>query len=312
LAQYLVTGVAGFIGRSLASALLARGDQLRGIDNFISGKRANLVGLDAMEFLEADLTDPAACARACAGIDIVFHQAALASVPRSVADPVSTNRNCVEATLNLLVAARAAGVRRVVYAGSSSAYGETPTLPKREDMPPQPLSPYAVAKLAGEHYMQSFARVYGLETTVLRYFNVFGPFQDPGSPYSGVLAIFCRRMLAGEQPAIYGDGNQSRDFTYIDNVVHANLLAAAAPAEKVSGQMMNIATGTRITLNQTFEILCELTGYRGRPAYAPPRAGDIRDSMADIQRARDLLGYEPIVDFREGLRRTVEWYRTGA
>lgn len=309
---YLVTGVAGFVGRSLAAALLARGDWVRGIDSFVSGKRSNLAGLEAMEFLEADLTDPVTCARACSGIDTIFHEAALASVPRSVADPLSTNRNCVDATLNLLVAAREAGVRRVIYAGSSSAYGETPTLPKREEMPTQPLSPYAVAKLAGEHYMQSFSRVYGLETTVLRYFNVFGPFQDPNSPYSGVLAVFCRRMLAGEQPTIYGDGNQSRDFTYIDNVVHANLLAAAAPAEKVAGQMMNVATGTRITLNETFQILSDLTGYRGSPAYAPPRAGDIRDSMADIQRARELLGYEPIVDFREGLRRTVEWYRNGA
>lgn len=309
---YLVTGVAGFVGRSLAAALLARGDWVRGIDSFVSGKRSNLAGLEAMEFLEADLTDPVTCARACSGIDTIFHEAALASVPRSVADPLSTNRNCVDATLNLLVAAREAGVRRVIYAGSSSAYGETPTLPKREEMPTQPLSPYAVAKLAGEHYMQSFSRVYGLETTVLRYFNVFGPFQDPNSPYSGVLAVFCRRMLAGEQPTIYGDGNQSRDFTYIDNVVHANLLAAAAPAEKVAGQMMNVATGTRITLNETFQILSDLTGYRGSPVYAPPRAGDIRDSMADIQRARELLGYEPTVDFREGLRRTVEWYRNGA
>ena len=309
---YLVTGAAGFIGRSIAAALLARGDQVRGVDNFISGKRANLAGLEAMEFLEADLTDPSVCARACSGIDVVFHEAALASVPRSVADPVSTNRNCVEATLNLLMAARAAGVRRVIYAGSSSAYGETPTLPKREDMPTQPLSPYAVAKLAGEHYMQSFTRVYGLETVVLRYFNVFGPFQDPTSQYSGVLAVFCRRMLAGQQPTMYGDGNQSRDFTYIDNVVHANLLAAAAPADKVSGQMMNVATGSRITLNETFQILSDLIGYRGSPAYAPPRAGDIRDSMADIQRAHELLGYQPIIDFREGLRRTVERYRNGS
>jgi len=312
LPGYLVTGAAGFIGRSIAAALLARGDQVRGVDNFISGKRANLAGLEAMEFLEADLTDPSVCARACSGIDVVFHEAALASVPRSVADPVSTNRNCVEATLNLLMAARAAGVRRVIYAGSSSAYGETPTLPKREDMPTQPLSPYAVAKLAGEHYMQSFTRVYGLETVVLRYFNVFGPFQDPTSQYSGVLAVFCRRMLAGQQPTMYGDGNQSRDFTYIDNVVHANLLAAAAPADKVSGQMMNVATGSRITLNETFQILSDLIGYRGSPAYAPPRAGDIRDSMADIQRAHELLGYQPIIDFREGLRRTVERYRNGS
>jgi UDP-glucose 4-epimerase len=312
LASYLVTGAAGFIGRSIAAALLARGETVRGIDNFITGKRSNLVGLEAMEFIEGDLTNPAACAQACAGVEVVFHEAALASVPRSVADPVATNENCVTATLNVLVAARAAGVRRVVYAGSSSAYGDTPTLPKHEGMLPNPISPYAVAKLAGEHYMRVFARVYGLETVVLRYFNVFGPCQDPTSHYSGVLAIFCRRMLAGEQPTIFGDGEQSRDFTYIDNVVHANLLAAAAPAEKVSGQMMNAATGSRITLNETFELLCGLTGYRGKPAYAEGRAGDIRDSLADIGLARELLGYQPIVDFREGLRRTVEWYRTSA
>jgi UDP-glucose 4-epimerase len=217
----------------------------------------------------------------------------------------------VDATLNLLVAARAAGVRRVVYAGSSSAYGDTPTLPKQEGMLPNPISPYAVAKLAGEQYMRVFARVYGLETVVLRYFNVFGPHQDPTSHYSGVLAIFCRKMLAGEQPTIFGDGEQSRDFTYIDNVVHANLLAATAPSEMVSGQMMNLATGSRITLNQTFELLRELTGYSGLPAYAPSRSGDIRHSLADIHLAGKLLGYKPQVDFREGLKRTVEWYRVG-
>ena len=311
MGKYLVTGVAGFIGRSIAAELLKRGEAVRGIDSFITGKRANLIGLEAMEFMEGDLADPAACAQACAGVEIVFHEAALASVPRSVADPVATNVNCVDATLNLLVAARQAGVRRVVYAGSSSVYGDSPTLPKREEMLPNPISPYAVAKLAGEHYMRVFSRVYGLETVVLRYFNVFGPYQDPTSHYSGVLAIFCRRMLAGEQPTIYGDGEQSRDFTYIDNVVHANLLAAAAPAALVSGQMMNAATGARITLNATFGILRELTGYNGKPAYAQARAGDIRDSLADIRLAGELLGYEPIVDFREGLRRTVEWYRAG-
>ena len=202
MAKYLVTGAAGFIGRSIAAALLERGEAVRGIDNFITGKRSNLTGLEDMEFIEGDLTDPEQCARACEGIEIVFHEAALASVPRSVADPAGTNLHCVTATLNLLVAARAAGVRRVVYAGSSSAYGDTPTLPKREEMLPDPISPYAVAKLAGEQYMRAFARVYGLETVVLRYFNVFGPFQDPTSHYSGVLAIFCRRMLAGEQPTI--------------------------------------------------------------------------------------------------------------
>ncbi len=306
-----MTGAAGFIGRSIAAALLARGESVRGMDNFITGKRANLAGLEAMEFLERDLRDPAACAEACAGAEVIFHEAALASVPRSVADPVATNECCVDATLNLLVAARAAGVRRIIYAGSSSAYGDTPTLPKHEGMLPDPLSPYAVAKLAGEQYMRTFTRVYGLETVVFRYFNVFGPYQDPTSHYSGVLAIFCRRMLAGQQPTIYGDGEQSRDFTYIDNVVHGNLLAAAAPAEKASGRMMNLATGARITLNGTFEILRELTGFKGDPAYAPARSGDIRHSLADIRLAGELLGYRPQVDFREGLRRTVEWYRAG-
>lgn len=310
MAKYLVTGVAGFIGRSIAAALLKQGESVRGIDSFITGKRENLVGLEAMEFIEGDLADPAACAHACQGIEIVFHEAALASVPRSVADPVSTNLNCVTASLNLLVAAREAGVRRVVYAGSSSAYGDTPTLPKVETMLPEPISPYAVAKLAAEHYMGSFSRVYGMETVVLRYFNVFGPHQDPASQYSGVLAVFCRKMLAGEQPSIFGDGEQSRDFTYIDNVVHANLLAASAPAEKVSGRVMNIATGSRITLNDTFRILCDLTGYKGEPNYLPPRDGDIRDSLADIRLAGELLGYKPLIDFREGLQRTVDWYRT--
>jgi UDP-glucose 4-epimerase len=309
LAKFLVTGAAGFIGRSIAATLLARGESVRGIDSFITGKRANLAGLEAMEFLEGDLRDAETCARACAGVEVVFHEAALASVPRSVADPVTTNECCVGATLNLLVAARAAGVRRVIYAGSSSVYGEAPTLPKHEAMLPAPISPYAVAKLAGEHYLSTFTRVYGLETVTLRYFNVFGPYQDPASHYSGVLAIFCRKMLAGEQPTIYGDGEQSRDFTYIDNVVHGNLLGAQAPAEKVSGKMMNLATGTRITLNRTFAILRELTGYSGEPAYAPVRSGDIRDSLADIELARELLGFEPTVDFSEGLRRTVEWYR---
>lgn len=310
MAKYLVTGAAGFIGRSIAAALLKRGEAVRGLDNLITGKRSNLVGLENMEFIEGDLTDPEQCADACKGIEIVFHEAALASVPRSVSDPAATNLHCVTATLNLLIAARAAGVRRVVYAGSSSAYGDTPTLPKREDMLPNPISPYAVAKLAGEHYMRTFTRVYGLETVVLRYFNVFGPFQDPTSHYSGVLAIFCRRMLAGQQPTIYGDGEQSRDFTYIDNVVHANLLATDATAEKVSGQMMNVATGMRITLNETFSILRGLTAYKSEPLYDEPRTGDIRDSLADITLAGQLLGYRPIVDFQEGLRRTVEWYRS--
>jgi nucleoside-diphosphate-sugar epimerase len=310
--KYLVTGAAGFIGRSIAAALLQRGDTVRGVDNFSTGKHENLIGLEKMDMLGGNLADPAVCAQACEGIDIIFHEAALPSVPRSVADPVSTNVACIDATLNLLIAARAAGVRRVIYAASSAAYGESPTLPKHEGMLPAPITPYAVAKLAGEHYLACFTRVYGLETVSLRYFNVFGPYQDPTSHYSGVLAIFCRKMLAGEQPTIYGDGEQSRDFTYIDNVVAGNLLAAEAPAEKVAGQMMNLATGQKITLNQTFEILKGLTGYNGKPKYEDARAGDIKESLADISRARNLLGYQPTVDFSEGLRRTVEWYKAGA
>ena len=306
--RYLVTGAAGFIGRSLAAALLARGESVRGVDNFATGKRDNLRGLEAMEFLEGDLADPAIAARACHGVEVILHQAALPSVPRSVADPLSTNVACVDATLQLLIAARAAAVRRVVYAASSSAYGDTPTLPKHEQMPPNPISPYAVAKLTGEYYMRSFARVYGLETVCLRYFNVFGPYQDPTSQYSGVLAVFCRRMLAGQVPVIHGDGEQSRDFTFIQNTVEGNLLAAHA--EGVSGQVMNLATGHRITLNQVVALLRELTGYDGPVEHAEPRSGDIRHSLADITLARNLLGYQPSVDFREGLRRTVEWYRT--
>jgi nucleoside-diphosphate-sugar epimerase len=309
VAKYLVTGAAGFIGRSIAAALLERGDSVRGVDNFATGKRANLIGLEAMEFVEGDLADAAVCAEACAGVEIIFHQAALPSVPRSVADPVASNVACVDATVNLLWAAKEAGVRRVVYAASSSAYGDTPTLPKHAEMLPNPISPYAVAKLAGEYYMRSFARVYGMETVSLRYFNVFGPYQDPNSQYSGVLAVFCRKMLAGEQPTIYGDGETSRDFTFIQNTVEANLLAAAAPAEKVSGRVMNVATGERITLNQVFEELKTIIGYDGEAVYAPERAGDIKHSLADIALARELLGYAPSVSLREGLRRTVEWYR---
>jgi nucleoside-diphosphate-sugar epimerase len=262
-----------------------------------------------MEFVEGDLADLDVAREACAGVEVVFHEAALPSVPRSVLDPIASNAACVDATVNLLWAAKEAGVRRVVYAASSSAYGDTPTLPKHEGMLPNPISPYAVAKLAGEYYMRSFSRVYGLETVALRYFNVFGPYQDPTSAYSGVLAVFCRKMLAGEQPTIYGDGETSRDFTFIQNTVEANLLAAAAPAEKVSGRVMNVATGVRITLNQVVEELRDITGYAGTVAYAAERAGDIQHSLADISLAGELLGYAPSVGFREGLRRTVEWYR---
>ena len=310
--DYLITGGAGFIGSNIAEHLVGRGCRVRVFDNFSTGKRANVQSFATKaEIFEGDLCDARSIEEAVRGVRYVLHLGAIPSVPRSVENPQATNEVNITGTVNLLVAARDAGVKRVVFTSSSSVYGDTPTLPKQEAMLPNPISPYAVAKLAGEHYMRCFTRVYGLETVVLRYFNVFGPYQDPTSHYSGVLAIFCRRMLAGEQATIFGDGEQSRDFTYIDNVVHANLLAAAAPADKVSGQMMNMATGSRITLNQTFRILCELTGYSGEPAYAPSRAGDIRDSLADIGLAGELLGYKPVVDFRTGLQRTVEWYRLG-
>jgi UDP-glucose 4-epimerase len=243
-------------------------------------------------------------------VDFIFHEAALASVPRSVADPIPTNSANVTGTLNLLTAARAANVKRVVYAGSSSAYGDQPTLPKHEGMLPAPISPYAVSKLAGEHYMSCFTAVYGLETVVIRYFNVFGPHQDPSSQYSGVLAKFSLLMLEGKTPTVHGDGTQSRDFTYIENVVNANLLAIAAPAEKVSGRVFNVATAQQITLNDAIASLRQLTGYTGTVEYGPPRAGDIAHSFADITLARQSLGYEPTVSFHEGLRRTIDWYRT--
>jgi UDP-glucose 4-epimerase len=309
---YLVTGAAGFIGRSIAAELLARGKKVRGIDNFSTGKRENLVGLEAMDLIEANINDAGAVAEACRGVDCVFHEAAIPSVPRSVEDPVASNHAGVSGTVQLLVAARDAKVRRIIYAGSSSVYGNAATLPKTEDMSPSPISPYAVAKLAGEYYMQSFTRVYGLETVTLRYFNVFGPCQDPTSQYSGVLAIFALKMLAGETPTIYGDGEQSRDFTFIQNVVHGNLLASEAPAERVSGKVFNLATGNRITLNQAVEILRKATGYAGEVRYAPERGGDVKHSLADIRRAKESFAYEPLVHFEEGLERTVAWYRTVA
>jgi nucleoside-diphosphate-sugar epimerase len=310
MALYLVTGVAGFIGSSIARALLAQGDQVRGVDNFSSGKQENIAEiLGHVDFHEADLLDMDAMRRACAGVDCVFHEAAIPSVPKSVKDPLGNNQANVDGTVNVLIAARDAKAKRVVYAASSSAYGDTPTLPKHEEMKPDPISPYAVAKLASEYYMVSFCRCYGLETVCLRYFNIFGPRQDPTSPYSGVLAKFITQMLSGEQPTIFGDGSQSRDFTYIDNAVHANLLAAKAPAAKVAGGVFNVATGTRADLNETFQILKKLTGYSGDVKYGPEREGDVKHSLADISSAEKHLGYKPEVDFEEGLRRTVEWYR---
>ena len=310
MALYLITGIAGFIGSSLARAILAQGDQVRGVDNFATGKRENLQGiLDRIDFHEADILDLDVMHEACAGVDFVLHEAAIPSVPKSVLDPLGSNRANVGGTVNVLVAARDAKVKRVVYAASSSAYGDTPTLPKHEAMRPDPVSPYAVAKLASEHYMISFHRCYGLETVCLRYFNVFGPRQDPSSPYSGVLAKFITLMLRGEQPTIYGDGEQSRDFTYIDNVVEANLLASKAPAERVAGQVFNIATGGRVTLNEMFTLLQGLTSYKVEPEYGPERGGDIKHSLADISKAVTALGYKTVVNFEEGLHRTVEWYR---
>ena len=310
MALYLITGIGGFIGSSLARALLSRGEQVRGVDNFSTGNRENLKEiLDRIDFREADIVDLDAMQKACAGVDFVLHQAAIPSVPKSVLDPLGSNRANIDGTVNVLVAARDAKVKRVVYAASSSAYGDTPTLPKHEGMKPDPISPYAVAKLASEQYMISFYRCYQLETVSLRYFNIFGPRQDPTSPYSGVLAKFITIMLRGEQPAIYGDGEQSRDFTYIDNAVEANLLACKAPAAKAAGQVFNVATGRRVTLNETFQLLQPMTSYRGKPKYGEERAGDIKHSLADISKAEAGLGYKPKVDFEEGLRRTVEWYR---
>jgi UDP-glucose 4-epimerase len=310
MALYLITGIGGFIGSSLARALLARGEQVRGVDNFSTGIRENIAEIiDRIDFRESDIVDLEAMHKACAGVDFVLHQAAIPSVPKSVLDPLGSNRANVDGTVNLLVAARDAKVKRVVYAASSSAYGDTPTLPKHEAMKPDPISPYAVAKLASEQYMISFYRCYGLETVALRYFNIFGPRQDPSSPYSGVLAKFITQMLRGEQPAIFGDGEQSRDFTYIDNAVEANLLACTAPTAKAAGQMFNVATGRRVTLNETFKALQDLTSYTGQPKYGPERGGDIKHSLADISKAEAGLGYKPKIDFEEGLRRTVEWYR---
>ena len=310
MAVYLITGIGGFIGSSLARALLERGEQVRGVDNFSTGKRENLKQiLGQVDFHEADILDLDAMKRVCAGADYVLHQAAIPSVPKSVLDPLASNRANVDGTVSLLVAARDAKVKRVVYAASSSAYGDTPTLPKHEGMTPNPISPYAVAKLASEHYMISFYRCYGLETVALRYFNIFGPWQDPSSPYSGVLAKFITLMLSGKQPTIYGNGEQSRDFTYIDNAVEANLLACKASATQAAGRVFNVATGRQVTLNETFKLLQALTSYSGSPIYGAERGGDIKHSLADISSAEKHLGYKPKVSFEDGLKRTVDWYR---
>jgi nucleoside-diphosphate-sugar epimerase len=304
---YLVTGGAGFIGSHLTEELVRRGERVRVVDSLITGKRQNLAHIPRVEFLEGDLADPEVAKQAVAGVDYVLHQAAIPSVPRSVVDPVTSHRANVDASLNLLVAARDAHVKRVVYAGSSSAYGNTPTLPKTESMPTGPLSPYALQKLVAEQYCQLFTNLYGLETVTTRYFNVFGPRQDPSSPYSGVISLFISALCDGRRPTIYGDGGQTRDFTYVANVVDGVLRACHAP--EASGEVINVATGGRVSLNELFRTVRDLVGGQQEPIYAETRAGDVRDSQADIEKARRLLGYQPIVSFADGLKKTVEWYR---
>lgn len=306
--RFLVTGGAGFIGSHIVEALVARGDKVRVLDNLSTGFRRNLDSVaDQIEFIEGDITDEQAVAEAVVDVDCVFHQAALASVPRSVEKPLNTHHACITGTLIILDQSRRAGVRRVVYAASSSAYGDQPFSSKREADLPSPLSPYAVAKLAGEHYGQAFYRTYGLETVSIRYFNVFGPRQDPNSPYSAVIPLFITRILAGKPPIVYGDGLQTRDFTYIANVVHGNLLAADAPG--AVGETLNVANGRTTSLLHLIAALNDLLGTDVQPVFESPRPGDVHDSLADITRARQLLGYEPKVDFRAGLRQSIEYYK---
>jgi len=308
MATCLVTGGAGFIGSHLAEALVAAGHKVRVLDNFSTGDPSNLDAVrNRIDLLKADITDLNAVHQATGGVDWVFHQAALASVPRSVADPLGTHRACVDGTLNVLLAARDAKVKRVIYAASSSAYGNSERLPKRESDPTAPLSPYAVAKLAAEHYCAAFTQVYGLETVSLRYFNIFGPRQPPDSPYAAVIPLFVRAMLAGRAPTIHGDGLQSRDFTYIDNAVRANLLAATTPG--VAGKLYNVACGRRFTLLDIVAGINALLHTNIQPTFTAPRPGDVRHSLADITRAAEDLHYAPSVDVAEGLKRCVEYYR---
>jgi nucleoside-diphosphate-sugar epimerase len=306
MAFYLVTGGAGFIGSNIVHELVRRGDRVRVIDNFSTGKRENLSGiLDRIELLETDLRDQAGVQEAVSGIDCILHQAALPSVPRSIRDPVASNESNVSGTVNLLTAAKDASVKRLVFASSSSIYGDTPTLPKIEDMPPNPRSPYAVSKAAGEYYCRIFFEIYGLETVILRYFNIFGPGQDPASPYSAVIPLFIAKISKGGRPVIFGDGTQSRDFTFVENAVRANLLAAAAP--EAPGKTFNIAGGKRHSLNDLVEKLNTIMGTALGPLYEEARRGDVKHSLADISLAKRHLGYEPLVDFEEGLRKTVAW-----
>ncbi len=307
--NYLVTGGAGFIGSNIAEALVQRGDRVRVLDNLSTGDRENLRHLEGdVELVVGDIVDPEAVRRAMEGIDIVFHQAALASVPLSVSDPLASHAACATGTLNVLHEAHQAGVRRVVYASSSALYGDQPTSAKRETDVPSPLTPYGVAKLAGEHYCHAAYHTYGLETVCLRYFNVFGPRQDPQSPYSAVIPLFITAMLRGERPKIYGDGKQSRDFTFVQNVVAGNLLAAEVPG--IAGRSFNMADGRATDLLTLIRLLNEFLGTDIQPEFAPARVGDIRDSMSDITLARQVLGYDPPIDFQTGLKNSIDYYRS--
>ncbi len=308
MARFLVTGGAGFIGSHLVHALVERGDEVRVLDNFATGKRDNVADVaDRIDLVEGDMRNPEHCARACAGVEIVLHEAALPSVPKSVEDPVSTHQVNVDGTFNVLMAAKEAGVRRVVYAASSSAYGDQPELPKREGMRPTPLSPYAVHKLVGEHYGKAFYECYGLQTLSLRYFNVFGPRQDPKSQYAAAIPAFVTAILRDEPPTVYGDGEQTRDFTHVDNVVHANLLAA--DADETHGEVLNLACGERVSVNQIIDAINKSLGKSVEPRYVEPRAGDVKHSLADISRAREVIGFEPKILFEEGLALAIDWYK---
>lgn len=309
MAKALITGGAGFVGSHLVHALLKEGHTVIVVDNLSTGLRSNLSGVwEDVQFIEGDIRDRELMGRLLRGVDFIFHQAALPSVARSVIDPWETNDHNVNGTLNVLLAARDAGVRRVIYASSSSAYGNTAILPKVESMPAMPLSPYAISKYGGELYCQVFHRLYGLETVVLRYFNVFGPRQDPRSQYAAVIPNFITALLRGERPVVYGDGEQTRDFTYIENIVTANLSAAMVPVEAVAGQVFNIGCGERISLNDLIRELRVISGADIQPMYTDPRPGDVRDSQADISKARIALGYEPVVGLHEGLEETVAWF----
>jgi nucleoside-diphosphate-sugar epimerase len=305
LANYLVTGGAGFIGSHISEELIRRGARVRVVDSLVTGYQRNL--RDGVEFVKGDLADQEVARAAVDGMDYVIHQAAIPSVPRSVEKPEESHRANVDGTLQILLASRAAGIKRVVFAGSSSVYGDQPILPKTETMPTNPLSPYALQKLMAEMYLQMFTRLYGLETVTTRYFNVFGPRQDPGSPYSGVISLFIKALNDGTTPVIYGDGEQTRDFTYVTNVVDGVLRAAETPG--VGGHVFNVATSSRISLNELLATLKKIFGASVEPIYRESRQGDVRDSQADISKAEKLLGYKPIVGLEEGLRKTVEWYK---